>query len=171
MFELRDKTLRTLIERADQSTRLRKSFNIHKSHQEPIQRLCNAICVNSYIRPHRHSLDPKHELLVAIKGIFALIVFSDSGNPESYSVFGSEKYLASDKDSYAVEVPPFCWHTVIALAPRSVLLEIKEGPFDHLVAKEYAPWSPLENSIDAKPYLRHLRATVLGTSTVEIFDS
>ena len=57
-----------------------------------------------------------------------------------------------------VEVPVACWHTVVALEPGSILLEIKAGPFDPAVPKEMAPWAPDEGSTYACSYLEKLRA-------------
>jgi len=156
MFSLKEKLLQDLTARANLSVRFRESLNIHSSFQDPCQRLLNAINVGSYIRPHRHCLDPKKELLVAIKGKFAAIEFSDSGLFRGFSVFGSEKYCGSNESSYGVEVPVHCWHTVIALEAESVLLEVKEGPFDVHVAKELAPWAPLVGSIAVDDYVKSL---------------
>jgi cupin fold WbuC family metalloprotein len=40
------------------SLRKRKNHNLHFDYEDPCQRLFNAIEMSSYIRPHRHSLDP-----------------------------------------------------------------------------------------------------------------
>jgi len=48
--------------------RQRKNFNIHTSYDDLCQCLFNAIGIDSYIPPHRHSLDPKQECLIAISG-------------------------------------------------------------------------------------------------------
>ena len=49
------------------------------------------------------------------------------------------------------------WHTVIAMEPRCVLLEIKAGPFDETSPKELADWAPQEGTPDALEYLHDLR--------------
>jgi hypothetical protein len=43
-----------------------------------------------------------------------------------------------------VEIPGTTWHTVIAQAPPTVLLEVKRGPYDAVLAAEFGPWSPAE---------------------------
>ena len=52
---------------AKSNPRLRQQDNIYESYQETCQRLFNAIEPCSYIRPHRHAIDPKDELLVAVR--------------------------------------------------------------------------------------------------------
>jgi cupin fold WbuC family metalloprotein len=137
---------------------MRQNLNIHKNYDDVCQRLFNAIDINSYIRPHRHSRDPKTESLFAMKGMFALVIFDDSGKPINVVKFGTERFdghLAS-----GVELLPDTWHTIIALTEGAVLLEIKAGPFDPGAAKELASWAPEEGSSRAQAYLESLRGVV-----------
>ena len=142
MIDFSDSYLNSLINEAEQSPRLRQHRNIHSSYEDGCQRFMNAICVGSYICPHRHLQDPKNECLIAVKGLFALMVFNDSGRVEDIKIFGTEKY---GTDSVGVELPAGTWHTVLALGKGSVLLEVKQGPFSPNQAKEFAPWAPSEN--------------------------
>lgn len=128
----------------------------------------NAVGEDSYIRPHRHSLDPKDECLVAIKGKFALIAFDDDGNIDRIIHFGTEKY---PECSAGVELPAGLWHTVVAMVPEAILLELKAGPFRSDAAKEPAPWAPAEGSVEAADYLERLRRAVISAvdkSTADI---
>jgi cupin fold WbuC family metalloprotein len=150
-------TLESLISKARESSRARQHLNIHQSFDEPCQRFLNAICVNSYIRPHRHSLDPKAETLVAIRGLFSLIVFDDNGEVAEVVRFGSEKFDDEFTNGVGVELPPGAWHTVVALTEGAVMLEIKAGPFDPQAAKEFASWAPREDAEEAASYLEDLR--------------
>lgn len=149
--------LGTLIDEAERSPRSRQHRNIHQSYDDPCQRFLNAIGMGSYIRPHRHSLDPKAETLVAVRGMFALVTFDGDGAVQEVIRFGTEKYGEAEGLSVGVDLPPGTWHTIIALVPDSVLLELKAGPFDSKAAKELAPWAPDEGSVDALPYLQRLR--------------
>ena len=153
-----EKTLNHLSESAGANTRLRQHSNLHMSYQEPCQRLLNAVHVGSYIQPHRHLLDSKNELLLAVRGKFAIIEFSNNGSFERFTIFGSEKYCNGEDSSYGVEIPAKCWHTVIALQKGSVLLEVKQGPFIPSFAKELAPWAPSEGSSAVEDYLSTLYA-------------
>ena len=146
--------LNDLIGHAKNSPRLRQHRNIHQSYQDACQRLFNAIEPGSYIRPHRHASEPREELLVAIRGSMALITFDDQGSVTGILGFGSEKHgsnLAS-----GAEVASCTWHTVVALEPGSVLLEVKAGPFDPNQPKDLAPWAPEEGSAIAPSYLQRL---------------
>lgn len=152
--------LRGLSDKAAETPRRRQHQNLHTSYADPCQRLLNAIEPDSYIRPHRHALDPKAECLVAVRGRFALIAFDERGAPECVLPFGTELHGDKGELDLGVEVPAAKWHTVIALVPGSVLLEVKAGPFDPGAAKELAPWAPEENSAGAVDYFRALRRIV-----------
>ena len=146
--------LNDLTGQAKNSPRLRQHRNIHQSYQDACQRLFNAIEPGSYIRPHRHSSEPREELLIAIRGSMALITFDDQGSVTDIFRFGSEKY-GSDWAAGA-EVASSTWHTVVVLEPGCVLLEVKAGPFDPNQPKDLAQWAPEEGSEMAQGYLRDL---------------
>jgi cupin fold WbuC family metalloprotein len=146
--------LNDLTLQAKHSPRLRQHRNIHQSYQEACQRLFNAIEPDSYIRPHRHASEPKDELLIAIRGLMALITFDDQGSVTGILRFGSEKHGIDT--AAGAEVASSIWHTVVALEAGCVLLEVKAGPFDPNQPKDLAPWAPEEGSQAAESYLRHL---------------
>lgn len=154
--------LNALTQQAQSSPRLRQHRNIHLDYQDVCQRLFNAIEPDSYIRPHRHSDDPRDELLIAIRGAMAFITFDDQGLISGVIHFGSEKY--GPNVAVGVEVPAGTWHTVVAITPGSVLLEVKAGPFDPGQSKELAEWAPEENSEQAAFYLCGLVQAVQNLS-------
>jgi cupin fold WbuC family metalloprotein len=84
----------------------------------------------------------------------ALFVFDDEGKVTRSVLLGTES--AGEKFSAAIEVSSTDWHTVIALTPGSVLLEVKAGPFDPTRPKDYAPWAPAEDSSTSRAYLQAL---------------
>lgn len=146
--------LNALVTQAEVSARLRQHQNIHKAFDEPCQRLFNAIEPGSYIRPHRHASVPRDELLVAIRGLMALVTFDDEGKVQQVVRFGSEKF--GPDLAVGVELSPQTWHTVVALVPGSVLLEVKAGPFDPAQPKNLADWAPDEGSERVTEYLNEL---------------
>lgn len=146
--------LSELTEQAKSNPRLRQHRNVHRDYQEPCQRLFNAIEPGSYIRPHRHASDPRDEMLIALRGLMAVITFDDAGGLTSVIRIGSEKF--GTEVSHGVEVPSSVWHTVVALEPGSALLEIKAGPFDPNQPKDLAGWAPEESSSEARTYLAQL---------------
>ena len=133
------------------SPRLRQHRNVHQSYQESSQRLFNAIEPGSYIRPHRHASDPRDELLIAVRGVMAMVTFDDQGAVTNVLRFGSEKYGV--EMAVGAEVSSSTWHTLIALEPGCVLLEVKAGPFDPNQPKDLAPWAPEVSSDAASTYL------------------
>ena len=139
-----------LTSQARVSPRLRQHRNVHQSYQEASQRLFNAIEPGSYIRPHRHASDPRDELLIAVRGVMAMVTFDDQGAVTNVLRFGTERH--GDQLAVGAEVPSSTWHTVIALEPGCVLLEVKAGPFDPNQPKDLAPWAPEENSAAARDY-------------------
>ena len=143
-----------LTRRAQASPRLRQHQNLHQSYQEPCQRLCNALEPGSYIRPHRHASDPRDELLVALRGLMALVTFDDDGHVLNITGLATEKY--GPQVCAAMEVPATVWHTVVTLTPGCVLLEVKAGPFDPESPKDLATWAPAEASPQAPAYLEQL---------------
>lgn len=152
--------------KAKEAKRARQHQNIHLSYDDPCQRLLNAIGVGSYIRPHRHSLDPKIETLVAVRGLFALVTFDPSGEIDGIIRFGSEKYDDILAPNVGVELHPGVWHTVAALTDGAVLLEVKAGPFNPGAAKEFAPWAPEEGTDEAVHYMQSLRLAVNNANTL-----
>jgi cupin fold WbuC family metalloprotein len=146
--------------KAQQASRARQHLNIHQSFDDSCQRLLNAIGVSSYIRPHRHAIDPKVESLIAVKGLFALIIFSEDGEIAEIINFGSEKFDCRYAHGVGVELAPRVWHTVVALSDSAVLLEVKAGPFNPELAKELAPWAPEEGTDAGVIYLNSLKQAI-----------
>lgn len=152
MHFIDDNFLDEISGQAKSSNRLRQHYNLHLSYDEPCQRILNAIEPKSYIRPHRHTLDPKTELLCALRGKFLTVLFNDEGEvSDTFSLLANGVGCG-----IAIELDPGTWHTVISLQSGSVLLEVKTGPFDPLQAKEYPIWAPAEDSNLSKKYFDNL---------------
>lgn len=144
---------------AQANPRRRLHANLHASYQDPVQRLFNAIGKDSYIRPHRHFGARADEFLMAVRGLFTLVLFDDVGNVLECRRFGSDAHCGA-ADCLAVEIRANSWHTVLAEVPGSVLFEVKAGPFDPDQAKSFASWAPAEGSDAAPAYLDALRRAV-----------
>lgn len=149
--------LDSLVEEVSQSPRARQHRSIHERYDDPCQRFLNAIGTYSYIRPHRHSLDPKAETLIAVRGQFALITFDDAGAILNIVRFGTKTDATVP---VGADLPPGTWHTIITLVAGSILLELKAGPFNPNAAKEPAPWAPEEGTSDGRDYLQRLRELI-----------
>ena len=138
-----------LSEAALRSDRRRMHYCIHADHSDPVQMMVNAVASDSYIRPHRHSLDPKVEHLSALRGTFACFVFDDAGEVLSSKIFGEH-----GDAPFGITLPPEAWHTVVALDDGAV----KQGPFRPELAKEPADWSPEEGTAEGAALIERLRA-------------
>lgn len=149
--------LDTLVAEACTSLRRRQHRNIHKDYADPCQRFFNAVEPESYIRPHKHLVPAGAESLFAVRGRMALVVFDDSGEIAEKVIFSTG---AHGVDACGVDVPNGCWHTVVALDPGSVLLEIKAGPFEPTQAKNFASWAPEEGTVAAREYAAALRRAI-----------
>jgi len=150
--------LEALVAAAKSNSRLRQHHNLHQNYDDPSQCLLNAIEPDSYIRPHRHTSDPKEERLFAVRGLMALLIFDDLGNVESILAFGTERY--GNDCAVGASIPSHAWHTVIALEKGSILCEIKAGPFDPSQPKDLASWAPREGTKRANGYLNRLHKLV-----------
>ncbi|HET6420814.1 MAG TPA: WbuC family cupin fold metalloprotein [Geobacteraceae bacterium] len=138
---------------AKESPRLRKNHNIHKSHEEPCNRLLNAVEPGSYIRPHRH-LDPaKGESVVILRGRLGVIEFDDDG-----AVLRKNLLIPGGKE-VAANVPPGVFHTFVSLETGTVFFEAKAGPYRPITEEEFAGWAPVEGSADVPAYLGKLVET------------
>ena len=155
--------LNLLTQSAKQSSRQRQHKNIHQHYNDPCQRLFNAIGVASYIRPHRHLIDPKDECLIAVRGLMSLVLFDDIGQVQQVIRFGAQTTESQEAIGVGINLPAGVWHTVIAEVPGSILFEVKSGPFNPEQAKEYASWAPAENTPEAAEYLTELKHRVSVT--------
>ena len=138
---------------ANNSKRLRQNKNIHASHSDKCQCLLNAICIGSYIAPHRHHNSKKIEILLAVRGLFAAVLFDERGAISDIVFFGTEKF---NSVRAGLKLAPETWHTILAMESNSVIFEVKEGPFDPHEAKEFASWAPPESSDKSFEYYKML---------------
>ena len=64
--------------------------------------------------------------------------------------------LGADSEPKIMDIEPKVWHTIFALDPDSVILEIKGGPYDREQDKVFADWAPEEGSPEAESFLNSL---------------
>lgn len=125
--------------------RLRKNYNLHHE-SERVQRFINVLQPGTYVRPHCHYRDETmngFELFVVLQGELALVLFDDCGN------FTTAFRLCNGGDVCGAELPEGSFHTLVALAPDTVILEIKEGPYDRQRDKAFLSQFPQEGTDEA----------------------
>lgn len=141
-----------LILAAKRLPRRRMILRLHE-HEEPVQRMVNALLPGSYVAPHKHENPDKVELFNILKGRVAVLCFDVMGEVQEIII------LHSDGLNRVVEIPPRVYHTLVAIEP-SALLEIIQGPYDAATHKKFAPWAPLEDSPKARDYYLYLESII-----------
>jgi cupin fold WbuC family metalloprotein len=136
------------------SPRLRFHHNLHASHDETIQRMCMAMEPGTYVRPHRHP--DKWELLLIISGAMLVLSFDEAGKVLTRT------RLAADGDVYGLENPAGAWHAVATLAPSTVVLEVKHGPYLPTTTQDFAPWAPPEGHARVNEFEHWYRSAQIG---------
>lgn len=144
--------LNVLLAQAQESPRRRTIFRLHE-HEEPVQRMVNAILPGSYVTPHKHENPDKVELFTALIGRVALVQFDNLGEVEEV------QFLDANGPVRVVDIAPRIYHTLVALQP-SALLEIIQGPYEAATHKRFASWAPLEDNPKANDYLLHLESII-----------
>ncbi|MEA5464797.1 WbuC family cupin fold metalloprotein [Leptothoe sp. PORK10 BA2] len=126
--------------------RLRKNHNFHQ-HPDRVQRFINVLQPGTYVRPHRHvrSSDANgFELFLVLQGEIGFLVLDGQGQ-----VVQTER-LSAQGPTYGLELEEGQYHTLIALAPDTVMFEIKEGPYIPAADKDFMANFPLEGTLDAE---------------------
>jgi cupin fold WbuC family metalloprotein len=149
-------TLTDLVKRAEASPRGRLNLNLHPRLEDPIQRLLNAGAPGTYVRPHRHR---SHiwELVMTLRGHIDAVVFDDTGRITRRVSLkpGGEGIIQSEGG---------VWHSFVFLEAGSVAFEVKPGPYDAGLDKEFAPWAPREDTPEAAAYARWMETAPIGAS-------
>jgi len=145
-----------LLNEATESPRKRSHFNLHKSFDEPVQRLCIALKKGTYVKPHYHPNSNKWELMLALKGESTLIIFDKDG------VVLERLTLSPNNSMSGIELKPDTWHTVFPQSSESVILEVKEGPYTPSVKSDFANWAPDEGDANVNEFLQWLESAGVG---------
>jgi cupin fold WbuC family metalloprotein len=125
---------------------------LHRSADEAVHRMLNAVQPGSYVRPHRHLDPPKAEACIVLRGAAAFLAFDDEGRLRECL------RLEAGGDRVGIDLMPGVYHTVAALAPDTVIYEVKTGPYNEATDKVFAPWAPEEGTPAAATYLEGLLA-------------
>ncbi len=153
MKSIDETALVKLISTAADTPRRRTNLNFHESHSDPIQRMFNALAADTYVRPHRHP--GLWELFVHIRGDAVLLTFSEEGRVTGRLDLGNSKVKA-------LEVPAGAWHSVVALADDTVVMEVKAGPYVPAGPDNLAPWSPPEGASTVPAMVSWMKSAVPG---------
>ena len=113
---------------AKASPRLRMNRDLRNSPADGSQRMLNAIEPGSPLPIHRHM--KSSETVVCLRGHLREIYYNEAGEvTETID-------LAPGSDCVAVCIPIGQWHTVEVLESGTVILEMKDGPYEPLGAED-----------------------------------
>ena len=144
------------------SDRRRIILPLHKSSDESLHRMFNAMQPGTYVPPHRHVLPPKAECILVLRGSLCFVTFDESGRVEQMTdlaagsdVFGVD--VAAGSDVFGVDVAAGIFHTFFILEADTVVFEVKPGPYSPIDDKDFATWAPREGDALAGEYLAGLQ--------------
>lgn len=117
-----EKLLDELTAKAKESPRLRMNFDLRNSAEDMSQRMLNAIEPGSPLPIHRHM--KSSETVVCLRGHLRELYYDDAGK------LTQEFDLVPGSSSVGVNIPIGQWHTVEVLESGTVILEVKDGPYE-----------------------------------------
>lgn len=132
------------------SPRRRMLLPFHRGQADLVQRMINFMQPGTYIRAHQHPREWATETLMVMSGCLGFVTFDAEGNVLTTHRLGAGEL---------VDIEARVWHSVLALAEDTMILEIKRGPFNE-EDKVFADWSPEEFSDGAPGYLQWLTGLV-----------
>lgn len=149
-FFLKEDQIQSAIIESRKSPRRRIILPVQRSESDPVQRLINIIQPGSYVQPHLHPRPQAIELVIVLRGRLRVVLFDEKGT------VAKRVDLRTGGDPVLMDIVPGVWHTMIALEPDTVVLEVKGGPYDPDQDKVFAQWAPGEGMPGTDDYLRTL---------------
>jgi len=146
VFELTPALCEEGLAESRRSPRRRMLLPIHREGEDLVQRMINFMQPGTYIQAHQHPRDWASETILVMSGVLGFITFDEEGKVLTVSRLGVGDLI---------DIEARVWHGVLALAPDTVILEIKRGPYDD-TDKVFAEWAPAENTAEAPAYLTWL---------------
>ena len=122
-----------LTEQAKASPRLRMNLDLRNSAEDKSQRMLNAIEPGSPLPIHRHQ--KTSETVVCIRGRLVEEYYD-----ELERICTEAIELSPNGPVVAVNIPAGQWHTVRALESGTVIMEVKDGPYEPIGPKDILEW-------------------------------
>ena len=124
--------LDNLASQAQASPRLRMNLDLRTSSEDTSQRMLNAIEPGSVVPVHRHR--NSSETLVVLRGRVVEEHYNSEGVLEEcmeLAACGDARTESGTTDvACALNIPAGQWHTLRALESGTVILEMKDGPYE-----------------------------------------
>lgn len=112
-----------LTEQAKASPRLRMNYDLRNSDADQSQRMLNAIEPGSPLPIHRHQ--KSSETVVCLRGRLVWEFYDELDKKCTETI-----ELSPNGSVVALNVPKGQWHTVKALESGSVIMDVKDGPYE-----------------------------------------
>jgi len=143
------------------SSRKRVILPFHKTHDERLHRMFNAMQPGTYVRPHRHLVAQKHEAFVLLRGSLDFLVFDEQG-----SISRVERLVAGS-EAFGVDLAPHVYHGFLVRSTDTLVYEVKEGPYVAQDDKDFAPWAPPEETPEVASYVLGLERALTAWKAAE----
>lgn len=115
--------LDSLTAQAKASPRLRMNLDLRNSSEDQSQRMLNAIEPGTVVPVHRHS--KTSETIIILRGHATEVFFDASGRVVEETID-----LKPGGECVAINVPMGKWHTIHPMGSGTVILEVKDGPYE-----------------------------------------
>ena len=124
-MKITQQLLDDLSARAKASPRLRINLDLRNSEADRSQRMLNAIEPGSRVPVHRHRTTS--ETVVCLRGRLVEDFYDEVGRCCTDSI-----ELSPNGQNVALNIPKGQWHTVRVLESGTVIMEVKDGPYEPL---------------------------------------
>ena len=96
-------------------------------------------------------------MVTILKGSVDILIFTLDGKVE-------DRFRLSGNDVYVGEISGGDWHGLVFHAPAAVILEVKPGPYEPELDKEFAEWAPPEGDRETELFVGWLERAKPGDS-------
>lgn len=118
------------------SPRRRMNYNFHRSTDDAVNRLLNAMHRGSYLPVHRHQSPSRSETCVVLRGSVGITIYDEEGGVVT------RRRVSADGPCCGFDIEAGVWHGLVVLEDDTVLFEVKRGPYAPITADNLAPWTP-----------------------------
>ena len=147
MIKIDQKLLDEMVVKSRAAKRGRAHYTFHKSDDDTLQRMLNAMQPGTYLQPHKHENPDKREVFLVLTGKMLVVEFDEYGKITDHMILDAKSH------QHAAEIAERVYHTVICLVPDSIAYEIKDGPFNPIDDKNFAKWAPKEGEEGCAAYI------------------
>ena len=150
MIKIDQKLLDEMVVKSFAAKRGRAHYTFHKSDDDTLQRMLNAMQPGTYLQPHKHENPDKREVFLVLTGKFLVVEFDDNGEISDHMI------LDANSHQHAAEIAERVYHTVICLVQDSIAYELKDGPYNPIDDKNFAKWAPKEGEEGCAAYINKI---------------